>query len=191
MATPRCSKCRQEVDVLRVQLTGKKQGVWKCNKCNTKHVQLVRIFGGWPSQAFKDLSEAEQEAFWAATTSSAAEVQQQVQEFMKKRRVEMAESDIGGTYLPLSVYKMQGYDTEAIEANCKDKREHSVLGMTYKVKLESEHHSAREELEREQVLATARTRKQPSVEEDLNESSKDKKDNKDKTHKKTQQDQEG
>ena len=47
----------------------------------------------------------------------------------------------------MSEYKIQGYDAEAIDANCKDKREYRVLGMTYTVKLESEHHSARAEFE--------------------------------------------
>ena len=71
---------------------------------------------------------------------------------MKKRRVETDATDIGGTYLPLSVYGQQGFDTEAIKANYVDKREHPVLGTTYKVKLDSERRSALEQVEREFVL---------------------------------------
>eukprot|EP00969_Alexandrium_andersonii_P067679 2986118-Alexandrium_andersonii.AAC.1 len=63
---PLCSKCGREVDPMKVQLVGKSGGVWKCNKCNVRHVSLVRLFGGWPPDEFKSLSEAEQQAFWSA-----------------------------------------------------------------------------------------------------------------------------
>jgi hypothetical protein len=42
-----------------------------------------------------------------------------------------------GTYLPLSVYKRRGFDTKLIKQYCTDKKEHPVLGMTYRVMLAS------------------------------------------------------
>eukprot|EP00969_Alexandrium_andersonii_P069982 3088854-Alexandrium_andersonii.AAC.1 len=60
--TPICCKRKRDLDPLKVQLTGKGQGSWKCNSCNTKHVQLSRLFGSWPPQDFKDFSAEEQAA---------------------------------------------------------------------------------------------------------------------------------
>jgi len=41
-----------------------------------------------------------------------------------------------GNYLPLSVYKSQGYDVKDIEQNCNDVKDHPVLGKVYRVLIE-------------------------------------------------------
>ena len=130
---PICCKCRLPLDVLNVQITGKKQGCWKCNRCNAKHVALVRVFGSWPPQQFRAFSEEEQAEFWREPAMGSGAVRRQTVEFFKKRRIEKTLTSTGGRYLPLSVYERLGYDIEAIRDNCTDTQHDDMLGTLYRV----------------------------------------------------------
>jgi len=51
--TPTCSKCRTPLASERIQITGKKAGVWRCSKCNARAVQLHRLYGTTQLDGFK------------------------------------------------------------------------------------------------------------------------------------------
>ena len=163
---PVCCKCHGRLDPLRTQLTGKSQGSWKCNRCNCKHVQLVRLFGGWPPQEFKDFSQAEQVAFWRMPASGAAQLKRQVEDVMRKARRETQLTDVGGEYLPLSVYKQRGYDVDQIEKHCHDVREDEIFGKVYRVKTMAVHSQTAEEQERVLTYRGTRKAKKPAELED-------------------------
>eukprot|EP00969_Alexandrium_andersonii_P179052 7916016-Alexandrium_andersonii.AAC.1 len=53
LSRPVCSKCKVELDPLKSQVSGKSFGNWRCNVCNTRMVQLHRMFGSWPTEQFR------------------------------------------------------------------------------------------------------------------------------------------
>ena len=59
-----CRRCGQECDLWKSQRVSTKQAIFVCSKCNTKGVQLSRLFGSWPPKMFKCMSEDEQKKFW-------------------------------------------------------------------------------------------------------------------------------
>ena len=61
---PVCTTCKVELDPLQSQVCGKSFGHWRCNVCNTRMVQLHRMFGSWPTEQFRALSLEAQEQFW-------------------------------------------------------------------------------------------------------------------------------
>ena len=62
--TPTCRRCCQGCDLWKSQRVSTKQAIFVCSKCNTKGVQLSRLFGSWPPKMFKCMSEDEQKKFW-------------------------------------------------------------------------------------------------------------------------------
>ena len=130
---PVCCKCGMTCELARSQFRGTKNGgTWKCNACNTKAVLLSRSLGSFPTPEFKELSEEAQRAFWRDCPVKGSEkikaffVNTVVEKMVEKRMI-----GVGGSYLPLSVYKTQGYDIDDIQQRCKDKRTHPVLGEVY------------------------------------------------------------
>ena len=126
--------------------------MFKCNSCNVRHVQLVRIFGGWPPEEFKELQEEEQQKFWASESTDTKGLKQLAVDFLVKKRVESYTTEEKGSYLPLSVYEKMGYDVGRIEAKCEDFKEDPLLGRVFRVKLMSTTDSTMEQQIREQVL---------------------------------------
>ena len=177
--TPMCGKCMMPVDPLRVQLTGKVTGKWKCNKCNTRHVQLVRIFGGWPPRDFQGLSATDQIEFWRQPAKGPDMLKDLVIDTFAKKRIESRQNTTEGSYLPLGVYARMGYDVGVIQNQCKDTKEDPILGLCYKVKIETSAERTTEELIRSQLVSRKRKRStsqgkddgEPAVAEDANKSS--------------------
>jgi len=42
---PSCSKCRVPLASERVNIVGRKAGVWRCSKCNVRATQVHRLYG--------------------------------------------------------------------------------------------------------------------------------------------------
>ena len=168
---PRCGKCLQEVDPLRCRYVSKKGEQFKCHACNSKHSGLCRMLGTWPIDAFKRLPPEEQTTFWQQAGNTTEHLKQQVFDIMKKEYVEQRKIEESGTYLPLSVYGSQGYDTDRIAKFCKDTRIHPELGLTYKVNLLTESTATMERKVREnmlQMIADARGAKKKRAATDGN-----------------------
>ena len=154
-ARPTCIKCWNELDPLRAQLKSKCGGRFVCNSCNTKQTLLTRALGTWPTPEFKELGEAEQAEFWkrAATAKNQEQLKMTLIDTLVTRRVDRVTARVSGTYLPLSVYATQGFDTSLIVERCTDVKEHAVLGKTYRLALCSLSRDAVEEKQREQVMS--------------------------------------
>lgn len=84
-----------------------------------------------------------------------------VQQLVRKR-TEVEEASSGGEYLPLSVYHQRGFPVDLIEARCLDKRQHPVLGLTYRVSIDSVYSKAIEEMVRSELFEH-KQRKRPNT----------------------------
>ena len=58
---------------------------------------------------------------------------------ISEKRVEAQRETCGGTYLPLSVYQTQGYNTDNIKANSVSRYDDELKETTYKLKVLSEY----------------------------------------------------
>ena len=130
-----CTKCRQEVPPHRAQLIGKSSGSWKCNSCNCRIVQLNRAFGSWPPPEFDDIGPEEKAEFYRRANQlvDGKKVVNLAKRCLEKVFIRRFIEGSGGSYLPLSVYKQQGYDIAKIEAECKDTMKHPIFGLVYRV----------------------------------------------------------
>ena len=156
VARPICQKCNCECDPLVARLTSKMAGTWVCKVCHCRQAQLSRMTGAFPNAEFKQLSAEEQAMFWKSIKplADSANLRGHLVEILVKRRVDSLTSIITGSYLPLSVYKQQGYDTDQIEQHCSDVKDHAVLGRVYRVAIETLDRRTMEERSREAVLKT-------------------------------------
>ena len=154
-ARPICIKCGFEVDVFRAQIVTKGGQRYKCNQCNNSHAALSKHFGKWPDE-FAELTPEEQMDFWktAKTCQGIQRLKSLAIDTLTHRRVDRITARLSGTFLPLTVYNQQGYDTDKIVQNCRpsDIEEHPVLGTTYRVAVRSLDRSAVDERERQHVL---------------------------------------
>ena len=160
-AKPVCSKCCNEVDPFRAQIRSKTHSSavpkWVCNTCNSRLASLSRSFGGWPVQEYTELSDEAQLEFWKSISTpgvTIASMKSKLLERVVKQRTEKVKAEIAGSWLPLSVYAAQGYDTTLIEKNCvgDNIRDHPMLGKTYRVPISSLSRSAAEETIRQCIL---------------------------------------
>ena len=151
MVKPLCSKCLTEADPLR--LTMKSKAHYICHTCNTRITQIHRTFGCMPPQLL-ELSPAEAIEFWQAAkdTKGASKVKELLLDRLVHKHVESVTKAIQGSYLPLSVYQAQGFDTKSIEENCTDTQQHEILGKVYRVNLCTISRSTLEEKARTEIL---------------------------------------
>ena len=68
---PKCNRCRQPLDPLRAQITGKSGGSWRCSLCNSRAVQVTRL-PSWAQlrQHLKDIPAEEAALFWSNAHSA-------------------------------------------------------------------------------------------------------------------------
>ena len=178
-SNPTCYRCKQEVEVLRAPLVGKSHGSWKCDKCNTRGTQLNRLFGSWPPASFKKLDSSVQAKFWQDAKEKACkdQLEELFVQTLTTSRIEQEVAQVGGEYLPLSVYEARGFDIKRIEAHCKDTEDHKVLGTCYRVDIRGGYSKTIEQLARAEVnelkaKAKAPHQKQPAP-DDSNSSDSD------------------
>ena len=98
----------------------------------------------WKASSLAGFTEEEKEDFWARTheCDSAAKLSLLITNKVTHRHVETQHSEKMGAYLPLSVYKTKGYSIKKIKKRCTDKKWRPVLGMCYRVVVESHATSA-------------------------------------------------
>jgi hypothetical protein len=144
---PTCHSCGEKCS------TTEMQTIFRCKVCNGNRVKLNRVYGSWPSDSFKCLNKEEQLLFYkkAKGAHTQAALQQKVVEVLERSHAEVDRTSEGGTYLPLSVLKQQGFDTALIERDCKDTRQHRLFGTVYNSNLVSK--------SRDEVLETKRSEK--------------------------------
>ncbi len=151
---PVCSNCKCPLDVLRCKIGGKGQRPMKCNRCNVKTTQLIRLYGSWPPPSFAKQDADWKVKFWQAAQDVAggpAALDAFVVQRLTIRKLEEEVSTFGGEYLPLSVHKTRGFDCDMIVKNCKDTGEHDVLGLCYRVSIRSAYSRTIEQMVREEL----------------------------------------
>lgn len=159
---PVCHRCKVSVDMCRSRLVGKSAACWICPACNTKSVQLHRIFGSWPPASFAKLPKAWQEEFWrsCAEMPGGPQLEEFVVQAITRKRVELEESTVGGEFLPLSVYSKRGYDAERIARECTDTQDHPILGKCYRVCITAVYSKTVESMVREELMHHKRVKDQ-------------------------------
>ena len=66
-----------------------KAKAFKCPKCNISHVQCVQLFGQWPTPEFKELDDADQEAFWREEGIKKADLEEIVARDVLRKLIQM------------------------------------------------------------------------------------------------------
>ena len=135
----RCSRCKCTLEPARAQIVGKSAGTWRCNRCNTRGVQLSRIPTWKTFQGhLKTFSEDEKKSFWeqCKDCENPVELTKLITRSQTKRHSEESHTSTEGEYLPLGVYKARGFNIKRIKKYCKDIKIHETLGKTYRVKID-------------------------------------------------------
>ena len=133
-----CRQCSQPVDPLKkgTRLMSKSMQHYVCGHCNCKVAALQAIFGKWPIEQYKRLSETERALFWQTSGSSRNElkiaVEEQVLHIQAKKLIE----ENKGKYLPLAVWVNKGWPEELVKG-CPSEV-HATTGLqTYCVNIHS------------------------------------------------------
>ena len=151
---PMCCKCGQRVDPFNTRLVKKvtEPAAFKCQFCNTKHVQLCGIFGHWPVKEFQEQSPEEQQKFWAEKTKGKKEVEDSVMKHIVRTHMERLVAKDDGDYLPIGVYTARGFEPDLILKHCKDKVFEEDKGWCYKVRIHGDSKHTIDELADKKML---------------------------------------
>ena len=103
---PCCMKCKEPVNPLVDRPPGSKNGQWKCTKCNTKHVRLIKMFGRWPCSEFANLDPELQDEFWKTQADSGVALENLVVNQMLKVCIRRnVASKMGDVFVGVSTQK--------------------------------------------------------------------------------------
>ena len=121
---------------------------------------MTLTFGHWPIDAFRALPSEIQTEFWQSESSDRDSLVENLSRSVAKHRVKVDSELFKGQYLPLSVYKTQGFDIDFIVQKCHDIEEHEVLGKTYRVDIHTmEEGQIKQEVDKELMLLRGTKRK--------------------------------
>ena len=131
-----CNKCRSVVDIENVRVTGKRGSCVICKVCNSRSTQLSTIYGGWPPKNFKTMDKDAVAQFYndIKDKSGKTSLKEFTDEFIEISKGHESGSRDNTECLPLSVWKMRGFDVNSIEEKCKP-IEHPVLGKCFSLTL--------------------------------------------------------
>jgi hypothetical protein len=108
-----CKKCQQAVSIVETVVRTATER-W-CKSCNSL-VTLLRRNMAWPPEKFNQLTLEQQQNFFKHACSTKSEngfryarVKDVLITSLVKRSVSQRIQDVGGKYLPVSVYRQQGY----------------------------------------------------------------------------------
>ena len=124
-----------------------------------KITTLRRGFGEWPPHGgFGKLPKETQQAFFANSDGLNAKdlIKKAEDVFHIKEELGQKSYMNGGEFLPLAVWATRGFDANQIAQRSAEssKREHPVLGMTFRVKMHSQGERGEENIRTRQVLST-------------------------------------
>ena len=137
-----CGKCGTFVEPLGkgVRLMRKSPPVYMCRVCNNRTSSLTSFFANWPLDAFKSLSEAEQQQFWrdvgAASGGDAIKRVVETQVFVKEVRRSINAAK--GEFQPIPYWERLGYDGAAIRRSCQSEWNRDLGAMCYRVRIHHE-----------------------------------------------------
>ena len=131
-----CSYCNEKTDMTRCRLISKGWGTVRCGKCSSTTTTLNRFLGAGVAQTLQKIPPAEREQFFKyATENNARAIKEKISSLMRRHETWEKRYQSGGSYLPLSVWATQGYDTQRIErlSRPEDIMDDHVLGKVYRV----------------------------------------------------------
>eukprot|EP00435_Cladocopium_sp_Y103_P051530 s1274_g16.t1 len=115
-AMVKCKKCGVDADVTECVCRGPRE-MW-CRSCNAIYTMLQRNMQ-WPPKEFEQLDEDRQQGFFQkvaqekeASKSSCfsyRRVRESLTKSLLEEQIRQRKIDVGGTYLPKSVYEKKGY----------------------------------------------------------------------------------
>ena len=162
---PVCRNCLVYVDTLQagVRLCCKNPPQFKCPKCCSKTVSLTKLCGSWPTEEFLQLDSMQQTAFWQEEGSDMTSIKKHYEKHVVRHLIHRKQNQQSGDYLPLSVWKAKGFDTQNIE-KCAASELHPVLGPTYQVNIHTTSEAAVDEQVHTMMTTTfKKTKKTPQV----------------------------
>ena len=137
----------------------KKSKKYICKPCNSAASMLSKaIEGGFDGKAFGSLPESEQQRFWQnASGASKRDLVAQYESKLRAVQTDERSQGEGGDFLPLSVWETRGYDTDRIKRLTppEDRRDHPVLGETFRVVVEWKAETRSQKLEEDRTAHTA------------------------------------
>ena len=150
-----CTWCGTKA--IKLRCVSKRKCSFKCNTCNTRLVQLNAIYGNWPTEQFRLVSDAAKQEFYASIADVQGKVALETKTsaflnvFEKNASVY---SDVG-EFLPLSVWQAKGFNIDDIERNTQveNTADHPVLGKVYRVAILSTGQAGEQGTERRTKLA--------------------------------------
>ena len=137
MQVNKCNKCGA---VLNDDNQSQNKREKSCKPCVAKRTLLSQMFAGWPISAFTELSAEQQTLFWESSHAcpSKGALHTLVVKDITSHRVDIKLWRNADTFLPLSVYATQGFNTTKIEQNCASRWCDQLEEMTYKLTQRSE-----------------------------------------------------
>ena len=131
-----CVTCRVELEwELLEGKTFPKGGSFQCNRCKAKRGVAYRVFGKWPIDCFKELSDDAQVEFWKSSLDKDSLVSNLIKHVSEQRINENINSFVG-KWLPKDVWVRKGYNGKAIEAGCEKKWDEELKMNVYKKNVE-------------------------------------------------------
>ena len=137
-----CPKCGGDGEKVAVVVnSGKLYQPSICIACNRKRALLSQMFGTWPIPVFSELTPGQQTLFWekASNEKSKQGLEQLLVCEISNVRLKVETERVGGRYLPLDVYKVQGYDIHSIAKNCKCVYDEALQTDTYLLDVKEVH----------------------------------------------------
>ena len=137
-----CGDCGTEVEVMdKMRVRNKGKNVFRCPRCSSKVTQLTTELSGWPTPKFQALDDETKKKFFGGIRdiTNRKDVVARFHEFMKGFEEHHKWYAEGGEFLPLSAWKVKGFDTDRIEGLSHewDIRDCRVLGKTFRVPIYS------------------------------------------------------
>ena len=161
----RCAKCNMVVERENARVTGERQITWVCKQCNSKGVQLSRLYGtSWPPRAFGTMSKKDVHEFYERIKGirDAKDLKVFVDDQLEISKTNSTASRDESEALPLSVWLHRGFEREAI-LKCPSET-HPQLGHCYRLSLnrkvdeEKEEHKQKQKIDVTDRTAFSQTR---------------------------------
>ncbi len=135
-----CEGCGEICEATKARIVSKDKKTalhkWKCHQCHSKTCELRRQLGSWPPKDWEGLPENLKMEFMKGIKSmTAKDAKAKAEAMIKEHAMEEEFYEASGQFLPLSVWKAQGFDEERIAANTakKDILWSKQLGHCYRV----------------------------------------------------------
>ena len=147
-----CCRCKSPIQLANFRLVGKQGNVFMCSVCNSRGVQLYKIYGKWPPTRFKTKTEDEITEMWqeCKTRRNSKDLKVYVDEILEISKSDQAVSEDRTESLPMGVWMARGFPEKVIAT--WDSIEHAKMGKCYTMTLNCKIDRECEEFKRSQNI---------------------------------------